>query len=187
MKMSKHKVKAKRGLVFALSILAIVLVALFSSLFIQALIGSGELENGVKGISISTDSNRGEVLSIECGRDIPENAKYSVRVLSEGEKVYLGNRMVENDGTLGKYCVEVMFYDVRASEELAHMYPIGKVHSLKSATTNQETNFKVRIAYPPDDSMFVIYVGADKPILFEEQQFGGFKTVQKEIQIELHK
>ena len=47
---------------------------------------------------------------------------------------------------------------------------IGKAHQLKEVPADQAAAFNIRIAYPPDDSLFVVYIGSDQPIHINAQE-----------------
>ena len=78
--------------------------------------------------------------------------------------MFFENRSVPNDGSLGRYQVEVLFFDVQASEAFAERYPAGKIHTLAGVPEKWRGAVRIRIAYPPDDTMFAVYIGADRPI-----------------------
>ena len=53
---------------------------------------------------------------------------------------------------------------MQASEAFAKRYPVGKIHTLAGVPAQWHGEVRVRIAYPPDDTMFALYIGADRPI-----------------------
>lgn len=99
-----------------------------------------------------------------------ESSSYSIRIMDKEEREYLGERLVEADGLLGRYRIEIMFYDAKGSPALAKEYPLGTVHEINDVSVGLKSKYKIRIAYPPDDSKFVIYIGSDEPINVKEQE-----------------
>lgn len=126
-------------------------------------------EEGVKKVAVAYSAPDKTVLTIEYGRRTSEYAHCSVRMLDKDEKIYWGNRLVE-DSDLGDYRMEILFHNMRASETLANEYPIGTVHRLKDVPADQSSAFNIRIAYPPDDSLFAVYIGSDQPIGMKEPE-----------------
>lgn len=167
------KQECKKYLNFAFGMLIVgalsIAVILGTSIAINALTGSKETNCGINKISVYEDDSCQSFLSIEFGDRVSDKTSYSVRMLAENEGHFFGNKLIENDGTLGKYRIEIMFYGIDASEELSKKYPIGKIHRLEDFSTDRLSDFKIRIAYPPDDTMFVVYIGSDQPISIKEQ------------------
>lgn len=161
----------KRKLFVFFGVVSIMVLA--SALFINASIGEDRFSDGIKHVKITTNSLSQKLLSIEHGGGYSQNAKYSVRLMDQEDLEYYGERLIKNDGSLGKYRIEIMFYDLKASSSLAKEYPIGAVHEINDVLDGNISTYKIRIAYPPDDSMFVMYVGSDEPISISEQKSIG--------------
>ena len=92
---------------------------------------------------------------------------YSVRILDDKAETYY----VNEDDSLGKYRIEIVFHEARGSEELSKIYPRGKIHELKDVPSALESKIKIAFAYPPDDSVFVIYIGSDEYIGIKEERY----------------
>lgn len=118
------------------------------------------LHTGVDGVAVTRDGR----LSVVCQGPNSSKAAYAVRPIGENDDVFFENRSVPNDRTLGRYQVEVLFFDVQASDAFAERYPVGKIHTLAGVPEKWHGEVRIRIAYPPDDTMFAVYIGADRPI-----------------------
>ena len=139
-----------------------------SLLFINAKIGEDRFDNGINQIKIVESKSGRKSLKIDLGNKA--SGSYSARLMDEDEMIYVGENLVKDDGSLGKYRIEIMFYDIQGSEALTNEYSIGKVHELKDVPTDLKSNYKIRIAYPPNDCAFVVYIGSDEPIKINEQK-----------------
>jgi len=148
----------------------VIISLLVSVLFINAKIAEDQFDDGVKHIRIAESDAGEKLLNIEHGGDMYESSSYSIRIMDKEEREYLGERLVEADGLLGRYRIEIMFYDTKGSPALAKEYPLGTVHEINDVSVGLKSKYKIRIAYPPDDSKFVIYIGSDEPINVKEQE-----------------
>ena len=91
---------------------------------------------------------------------------YSCRVMEENEKHYKGDYLVDYDNSLGKYRVELKFYDVLASKKFLKKYPAWEVHDI----TAGKTPLKMKGVYTPGHG-FIIYLGSDTPLQIEQKDF----------------
>jgi hypothetical protein len=165
----------------ALSLLAII-VAAFA---LHAATGGSLFTTGVQHVEVVERNSGRKTIFIAYGFGTSDHASYSIRVMDQGEKVFLGERLVEDDGLLGKYRMEVMFHDIKGSPALAKESPLGKVHELIDASSRLKSEYRIRIAYPPDDSSFVIYIGSDEPLNVDEVEYARLSPFGGRIAIPL--
>ena len=105
---------------------------------------------------------------------------YSVRVVPEDEGEYIGDGMIDYDGSLGKYRIMVNFGDMELSTALALKFAASDTVRLKSVPAN----IYAKLANPSDHG-FVIYVGSDKPISVEPLEHGTFNEIGGTIKISI--
>ena len=112
---------------------------------------------------------------------------YSIRKMDRDEKeeVYIGERLVEDDGSLGEYRIEVMFYGAKASNELFNEYPYGIVRKLKDISDDLKSNLNIRTTSFPGFSGFAIHIGSSEPINIEEQEYTKINRIIGNIEIRL--
>lgn len=65
-------------------------------------------------------------------------------------------------------------------------YLLGKVHQLKDSP-DLTSEFNVRIAYPPDDSMFVVYIGSDESIRIKERDITSINRSKSSVEFAIEK
>ena len=157
-----------------LSVIIIVVLSVVSITFIGAKLRGGTDIDGIKKISIVETTSGENILRIDFGRNIHEKMCYRIRLMDKDEKVALGSRFVEDDGLLGQYRIEIMFYDTMGVRVLSNEYPVAidneiVVHTLEDVPADLKSKFNIRVAYL-DDSTSVIYIGSDEPISIEEQE-----------------
>lgn len=87
---------------------------------------------------------------------------YSVREVPEDEGEYIGDGMIDYDGSLGKYRIIIKFGDIDYSTMLRLRTAINN----KTTLTYFPTKLQARIACPSDHG-FVLYIGSDTPIYVE--------------------
>lgn len=108
--------------------------------------------------------------------------RYSVRMMDEAEEEYtMGDYTSEYNGDLGKYRIEIMFYDSGSSVHFRELYPVGEVCEPEYNDTMSQT-LKFRCAYTPDHA-FVIYVGSNEPINVEKIDREKLKSPIGDIEI----
>ncbi len=149
-----------------------------SAIFINASLGDDMRTDGVNHISITSRTSGGNVLNISHGIGYSDNSSYSVRAMAEGELIYQGERLVKDDGLLGQYRIEIVFHGARASTALSKEYPLGMVHEIIDVSDGLKSKYRIRLVYPPDDSMFIIYIGSDEPLNvnnMDNVKYGGKK------------
>ncbi|PWM42884.1 MAG: hypothetical protein DBX47_07725 [Clostridiales bacterium] len=98
---------------------------------------------------------------------------YSVRILNEDERLFYGEHpdvREEPADLMGKYRVEISFYDSEAASELIKKYGGNKIHEFEEVPESSKSKFKIRMGNP-DDSTFIIYIGSDEPIKIKEQDY----------------
>ncbi|MBO5280468.1 MAG: M56 family metallopeptidase, partial [Clostridia bacterium] len=110
---------------------------------------------GVKSISAKmVDSNIVE-LSIKCS--FPSGG-YSVRLVPENEGEYIGDGMIDYDGSLGKYRVMITFGDTDKSKDF-----VKQLTKNNNVLEFKNNSIKVKTAAPSDHG-FVMYLGFDSPV-----------------------
>lgn len=95
---------------------------------------------------------------------------YSVRLMESDEPDYSSEFPSEYDGSLGKYRVEIMFYDSLPSRKFVDQYPISDVHELIDVPEEYKGIFKISTDYTVNHG-FVVYIGSDEILAVEEQEF----------------
>ena len=103
---------------------------------------------------------------------------YSVRVVPEDEGEYIGDGIIDYDGSLGQYRMMVDFGDIEPSTAIALKFAVEKTIILK----NHPIEIRAKIAHPSDHG-FVLYLGFDKPISIDEEQGGRLNPIGGAIQI----
>lgn len=97
-----------------------------------------------------------------------------VKVLNGDDYIFKGEKKVK-DNSLGKYIVEITYIDTRVQKMAKEKIKNDNEYLVKS---NNLIN-KVDIAYPPDDSMMVVYIGCNKKPTIETTE------TNKELKIKL--
>ena len=151
-----HKPKSKKKLwLIILCGITVVIALLVSAAFSRYNIFTGDI-GVVTGISVKMAGTDTAELRIKyqfpCGG-------YRVRVVPEDEGEYIGDGMIDYDGSLGKYRIIVEFGDMSLSTNLALKFAIGETVSIK----NRPLELRARIACPSDHG-FVLYIGSDTPL-----------------------
>ena len=104
---------------------------------------------------------------------------YSVRVVPEDEGEYIGDGMIDYDGSLGKYRMMVNFGDIGLSTALALKFAAIETVNIK----NQPVKIRAKIAHPSADHGFVLYLGFDQPISIESLDAGELDPLGGTIKI----
>ncbi|MDR1001662.1 MAG: hypothetical protein LBL82_00090 [Oscillospiraceae bacterium] len=178
------KKSTKKILLLSAIGVAVVLISI-AAVFAVRVLGDTH-PDGVRKVELTQSSSGEQAIRVTMGWLYSENAGYSVRMMEEDEPVFRGERLIENDGSLGKYRIEIMFHDAKGSDELREKYPVGETCELSDVPASAKGEYKIWIAYPPDDSMFVVYIGSDQPIDVEEHdtaKFGDLKNYSFEIKL----
>ena len=105
---------------------------------------------------------------------------YSVRAVPEDEGEYIGDGMIDYDGSLGKYRIMVDFGDMELSTALALKFAPRETVRLK----NTPVKIKAKVASPSDHG-FVLYIGSDKPISVEPVENGSLNALGGTIKISI--
>ena len=88
---------------------------------------------------------------------------YSVREVSQDEGEYIGDGMIDYDGSLGKYRIIVEFGDM----EPHISFGLRRAKDGSFLLNNSVLPLKAKIAHPGDHG-FVLYIGSDTPLHVEE-------------------
>ena len=94
---------------------------------------------------------------------LPSGA-YSIRTVHEDEGEYVGDGMIDYDGSLGKYRIMIEFGDVELAESFAKKMDENGIFLLADGIRAKTAR--------PSDSGFVLYIGSDKPINVEHVENG---------------
>ena len=89
---------------------------------------------------------------------------YSIRAVPEDEGEYIGDGMIDYDGSLGKYRIMIEFGDVELAESFAKKMDENGIFLLADGIRAKTAR--------PSDSGFVLYIGSDKPINVEHVENG---------------
>ncbi len=104
---------------------------------------------------------------------------YSVRYVPEDEGEYIGDGMVDYDGSLGKYRIMIKFGDIEPSEEL-YDYITEENGEIKNAPIKM----RIKIAHPSDHG-FVLYVGFDEKIYIDPVEYTKLNELGGTIKIKI--
>jgi hypothetical protein len=127
----------------------VIISLLVSVLFINAKIEGDRLENSINNVKIYKGETGKNILKIDYGGNVFEKAKYRIKIMDKGEELLLPDRLLAEDGSsLGKYRIEIMFYDAQGSPALAKEYPLGSVHEISDVSVGLKSKYKIRTAYP---------------------------------------
>ena len=120
---------------------------------------------------ISTKKINKDTVELRIRYQFPSGG-YSVREVPEDEGEYIGDGMVDYDGSLGKYRILVKFGDLGLSTALTKKFVAGETVTLK----NDPIKLRAKVAYPSADHGFVLYIGSDQPIRVEPVENGTLKA-----------
>lgn len=119
----------------------------------------GNADFGIQNIAVKHSDADTIVLQINY-IDVP---RFSVRVLDESDEWYSPEFLVPYDGSLGKYCVQIIFHDTAICAKFTEKYSLNEIHDLAGVSSVFGHSVKIRAVSTPDHG-FVIYVGSDAPI-----------------------
>lgn len=85
---------------------------------------------------------------------------YSVRVVPENEGMYIGDGMIDYDGSIGEYRIMLEFSDVEPSTDFRKELTSPRLE-------DSPIPVKTYVAHPSDHG-FVLYLGFDEPIYVDE-------------------
>lgn len=141
------------------ALLTMVLLGVVGVLFINATNNDYQKEVGgkhqIKGYKVVANSQNESIIEFNIARSSSDKVNPSVKTLSEQDLVYQGEGQVI-DPTLGKYRVQLTFTDTRLQKEL-----VKQLGLKKKDLSSSELLKSIKVAYPPDDSLMVIYLGFD--------------------------
>ena len=102
---------------------------------------------------------------------------YSIRAVPEDEGEYVGDGMIDYDGSLGKYRIMVNFGEVELAESFVKKMDENGVFLLADGV-------RAKTACPSDHG-FVLYIGSDKPISVEPVEHGTMNALGGTIKISI--
>lgn len=111
---------------------------------------------------------------------LPSGA-YSIRTVPEDEGEYVGDGMIDYDGSLGKYRIMVNFGEVELAESLAESF-VKKMDENGVFLLADGVHAKTAC---PSDHGFVLYIGSDKPISVEPVEHGTMNALGGTIKISI--
>ncbi len=101
---------------------------------------------------------------------------YSVREVSENEREYIGDGMIDYDGSLGKHRIMINFGDIKPHDSFKKNMAEDGIFEIENSTVT----LKAKLVFPSDKG-FVLYIGSDTPIRVEdikgEELKGLFGTI----------
>lgn len=121
---------------------------------------------GVRRIGMEKDLSGEYALTIDCFGIYG----YRIEPMAETDPVFRGEQEVPAE-ELGQYRFAVWLSDARATRALAEKYPLCRLHTLEDVPKELAGKVNVYLAYPPDDSLFVVYIGSDEPLDTAAQPF----------------
>ena len=157
--------KKKRLITFGCVAAAVILCAVA---ILNLTSASGEF-NVVTNISAKAESDDEIELKISY---VYPTGRYSVREVTEEEGEYIGDGMIDYDGSLGKYRIMVSFGDVELSTALMMKFAINDVVEIKTSAAE----LKATVAHPSDHG-FVLYIYSDTPLSVESVKGGELDMV----------
>ena len=107
---------------------------------------------------------------------LPSGA-YSIRTVPEDEAEYVGDGMIDYDGSLGKYRIMVNFGEVELAESFVKKMDENGVFLLADG-------IRAKTAWPSDHG-FVLYIGSDKPISVEPVEHGTLNAFGGTIKVSI--
>ena len=102
---------------------------------------------------------------------------YSIRAVPEDEGEYVGDGMIDYDGSLGKYRIMVNFGEVELAESFVKKMDENGVFLLADGVHAKTAC--------PSDSGFVLYIGSNKPISVEPVEHGTMNALGGTIKISI--
>jgi hypothetical protein len=163
----------KKKICILISIVLVVAIAVAAVWFVSYIT---KYEPGtVTHISIKQRST--DVMELRIRYSFPTGG-YSARVVPEDEGEYIGDGMIDYDGSLGKYRVMVNFGDTEPSLRLSSRLRVNNV------IKHSPVKLKASIAHPEDHG-FVLYIGSDKPISVEPVEHGTMNALGGTIKISI--
>ncbi len=149
-----NKTSKRKLIVICCIVLAVVLFAVFVIDLLQYNTGV------VTKITAATRNN--EKLELQMTYFLPMGG-YSVREVPEDEGEYIGDGMIDYDGSLGQYRILIEFGDVEPHAIFVRSMFRDGIYELNRA----DVSLRMKIAHPSDHG-FVLYIGSDTPIHIED-------------------
>lgn len=131
---------------------------LFSSL------AHGESELGIQDISITLKNELEAVVEISYLGEV----RYGTKMIVAGKNWNNGEDLVPYDNELGRYLLEISFYDSALSSKFAEKYLHASVHDLGVSIPGSNSNFLLKGVYTAEHG-YVIYIGSSVPFSVEPQ------------------
>ena len=100
---------------------------------------------------------------------------YSVRTVSKDEGEYIGDGMVDYDGSIGKHRIIIEFGDLALAERILEKADENGVIELADGVWAKRA--------VPADHGFVLYIGSDRPISVEPIEQGKLNAIGGTIKI----
>ncbi|MBM7616272.1 hypothetical protein [Alkaliphilus hydrothermalis] len=143
----------------------VICVALASIYFINATNTDFEKDLGgkhqIKSHKITNNSEDYAEIQLDLTHSSKDKLKPTIKVLKGDDLVYFGEKKVKDD-TLGNYIIELTFTDTWIQKNGKNqMEKLSKDLQTAEDKSNRLLN-NVKIAYPPDDAMMVLYFGVSE-------------------------
>ena len=166
----KHMTK-KKALLIGVGLVLMVAVIVSISIVPYAL----KYNQGVV-TKISLNQKNEDTMVLRITYLLPSGA-YSIRTVPEDEAEYMGDGMIDYDGSLGKYRIMVNFGEVELAESFVKKMDENGVFLLADGV-------HAKTACPSDHG-FVLYIGSDKPISVEPVEHGTMNALGGTIKISI--
>ena len=153
-------------------IIGIVLLAIITATVAVLAIGAKYNLGVVTGVSISQKNDDTMNLRISY---LLASGGYSVRTVSKDEGEYLGDGMVDYDGSIGKHRIIIEFGDLALAERILEKADENGVIELADGVWAKRA--------VPADHGFVLYIGSDRPISVEPLEHGKLNAIGGTIKI----
>ena len=153
-------------------IIGIVLLAIITATVAVLAIGAKYNLGVVTGVSISQKNDDTMNLRISY---LLASGGYSVRTVSKDEGEYIGDGMVDYDGSIGKHRIIIEFGDLALAERILEKADENGVIELADGVWAKRA--------VPADHGFVLYIGSDRPISVEPLEHGKLNAIGGTIKI----
>ena len=153
-------------------IIGIILLAIITATVAVLAIGAKYNLGVVTGVSISQKNDDTMNLRISY---LLASGGYSVRTVSKDEGEYIGDGMVDYDGSIGKHRIIIEFGDLALAERILEKADENGVIELADGVWAKRA--------VPADHGFVLYIGSDRPISVEPIEQGKLNAIGGTIKI----
>lgn len=164
--------KAKTNVLMGIAVMCTILVGIY---FVRALPADYDKRIGgnfqIKSFIVDNNETSAARLTIDVVRGTSKPLEPHIEVIDPRQTpIYKGGGAI-TDLTLGEYVVVITFLDTWLQDNARQTLSVRGINTTKSE--KNELLKHVRVAYPPDDAMMVIYLGCSTKPIVETQQKGN--------------